>query len=303
MQIKSGFVTIVGRPNAGKSTLMNALLGEKLSIVTSKPQTTRKRILGILSDQDYQIIFLDTPGLLNPNYLMQERMIGYINQSIKDADLLIFLVDMNSDTELKNSLRNDDYLSIVKSVKKPKLLFLNKIDLSNQKAVEKVFNEAEKLNLFDKILPISAINIEKPDKIISLLKSYLPEHPKYYPDDQISDENERFFVSEIIREKIFETYRDEIPFSVEVLIEEFKEREGRKDYISASIIVERETQKPIIIGNKGSAIKTVGKKAREEIESFLGRSVYLELHVKVKPKWRSSENLLRNFGYIDWNEK
>ncbi|MBZ0178656.1 MAG: GTPase Era [Melioribacteraceae bacterium] len=303
MAVKSGYVTIIGRPNAGKSTLMNALMGEKLSIVTSKPQTTRKRVLGILSDDDFQIIFLDTPGLLNPNYLMQERLLGYINQSINDADLLIFLVDMDSDKRFSQSLRNESYLSIARSVKKPKLLILNKIDLSNQNEVEKAFGEAERLNVFDKIIPISAINIKNPSEIISLIKSYLPEHPKYFPDDQISDENERFFVSEIIREKIFEYYRDEIPFSVEVIIDDFKEREGRKDFISASIIVERESQKPIIIGNKGSSIKIIGSKSREEIERFLGRPVYLELHVKVKPKWRRDEKLLRSFGYIDWNEK
>lgn len=205
MAVKSGYVTIIGRPNAGKSTLMNALMGEKLSIVTSKPQTTRKRVLGILSDDDFQIIFLDTPGLLNPNYLMQERLLGYIIQSINDADLLIFLVDMDSDKRFSQSLRNESYLSIARSVKKPKLLILNKIDLSNQNEVEKAFGEAERLNVFDKIIPISAINIKNPSEIISLIKSYLPEHPKYFPDDQISDENERFFVSEIIREKILNT--------------------------------------------------------------------------------------------------
>jgi len=303
MSVKSGYVTIIGRPNAGKSTLMNALLGEKLSIVTSKPQTTRKRVLGILSDDDFQIIFLDTPGLLNPNYLMQERMIGYINQSIKDADILVFLVDMGSDKELTQSLKNENYLSIARSLKKTKLLVLNKIDLSNQIEVDKVYNEAEKLNLFEKIIPLSAVNLKNPLELISMLKSYLPEHPKYYPDDQISDESERFFVSEIIREKIFEYYHDEIPFSVEVIVDDFKEREGRKDFISAFIIVERESQKPIIIGNKGNSIKMIGSKSREEIERFLGRPVYLELHVKVKPKWRSDEKFLRNFGYIDWNEE
>lgn len=298
METKSGYVTILGRPNAGKSTLMNALLGERLSIITNKPQTTRKNILGIVSDEQHQIIFLDTPGMLNPAYLLQEKMVEYINQAIKDADILIVLFDIEADPTGREMLENDELFQVIKKSKSKKIAVINKIDLSNDAAVQKLVDKTESTKLFEEVIMISAhlgFNIQE---LQQKIKDYLPPGPKYYPDDQLTNENERFFVSEIIREKIFEYYKDEVPFSTEVLIEEFKEREKSKDYISAAIVVEKETQKPILIGKRGEAIKRLGKISRAAIETFLDREVFLELRVKVRPKWRSNPNLLKNFGYL-----
>ncbi len=297
MNHKSGYVAIIGKPNAGKSTLLNAILGEKLSITTSKPQTTRKKILGILSENDYQIIFLDTPGILDPEYLLQERMLDFVFSSVHDADVILFLLDMESDPTGSKTFEDASVLKVLLENEKKKILLINKIDLSNQVMVEKVVNEISSKGWFQNIIPISALKNFNTQMVVSTLLEYMPEHPKYYPDDQISDENERFFVSEIIREKIFELYRDEVPYSTEVEIEEFAEREGRKDYIRAAIIVERESQKPILIGDKGASIKRLGRAAREAAESFLQREVFLELFVKVKEKWRSNPNMLNQFGY------
>lgn len=297
MSHKSGFVSIIGKPNVGKSTLMNALIGEKLSIITKKPQTTRKKILGILSEENYQIIFQDTPGILNPEYLLQERMLDYVFQSVKDSELVLFIIDVNSDPSGADTLSDERVTKILIEAQSKKILLINKIDLSNQIVVENLIKELSAKNIFEKILPISAsegFNLSSvKDSIIELL----PEHPKYFPDDQLSDENERFFVSEIIREKIFERYQDEIPYSTEVIIAEFKERENAKDYISAEIVVEKETQKPIILGAKGDAIKRLGQESREAIEKFLQHEVYLELRVKVREKWRSNPTMLKSFGY------
>lgn len=297
MNHKSGYVAIIGKPNAGKSTLLNAILGEKLSITTSKPQTTRKKILGILSENDYQIIFLDTPGILDPEYLLQERMLDFVFSSVHDADVILFLLDIESDPTGSKTFEDASVLKVLLENEKKKILLINKIDLSNQVMVEKVVNEISSKGWFQNIIPISALKNFNTQMVVSTLLEYMPEHPKYYPDDQISDENERFFVSEIIREKIFELYRDEVPYSTEVEIEEFAEREGRKDYIRAAIIVERESQKPILIGDKGTSIKRLGRAAREAAESFLQREVFLELFVKVKEKWRSNPNMLNQFGY------
>lgn len=302
MSIKSGFVSIIGKPNVGKSTLMNALLGEKLSITTNKPQTTRKRILGILSQENYQIIFLDTPGILNPEYLLQEKMLEFIYQSIKDSDLLLILTDVNSDPTGSKTLNDEIVTQILNDTKKKKILLLNKIDLSNQTQIELLIKNYSKENLFEQIIPVSATEKFNLESVIETIVKLLPEHPKYFPDDQLTDENERFFVSELIREQILELYREEIPYSTEVQIEEFKERKKSKDYISAVIIVEKETQKPIILGNKGESIKKLGQMAREKIEKFLQREVYLELRVKVREKWRSNPNLLKSFGYKTENE-
>ncbi|MCK9280867.1 MAG: GTPase Era [Melioribacteraceae bacterium] len=299
MCVKAGFVSIVGKPNAGKSTLLNALLGQKLSIISNKPQTTRKRILGIISEPDHQVVFYDTPGILNPEYLLQERMLDYILYSAKDSDILLFMIDITEDDArifenetIKNLLNND----------LKKILIINKIDISNDIRVQNLIDVNKKNSLFDDVIAISATAGFNINSVMEKILEYLPEHPKYYPDDQLTDENERFYVSEIIREKIFEMYRDEIPYSTEVVIEEFKERENAKDYISASIIIERDSQKPIIIGNKGESIKKLGRKSREEIEKFLEREVYLELFVKVKEKWRSNPYQLKNFGYIPNND-
>jgi len=299
MKTKSGYVAIIGKPNVGKSTLMNSILGEKISIVTNKPQTTRKRVLGILSDEKYQIIFLDTPGILDPNYLLQKKFMEYVQNSVNNADVIVVLVDVVNDKDGRNTLEDKIVKQILDKQKKPKILILNKIDKSNEEIVNRLVEKFEKLNYFQKIIPISALLKFSVPEVVNAIVELLPIGPKYYPDDQLTDEHERFFVSEIIREKIFEIYKEEIPFSTEVLIEEFSENEGRKDFISASIVVERETQKPIIIGKKGESIKRVGKYAREAIEVLLGRPVYLELRVKVRPKWRSDERLLNSFGYND----
>ncbi|MFA3782653.1 GTPase Era [Melioribacteraceae bacterium 4301-Me] len=297
MAIKSGYVSIIGKPNTGKSTLMNVLLGERLSITTNKPQTTRKKILGILSAEDYQIIFLDTPGILTPRYLLQEKMLDYVYESVKDADIILMLIDISDDPTGKKFLEDEVVNKILslKSVKK--ILAINKVDLSNESEVKKLIEQLESTKMFDKLIPISAITGYNIAELKQAILEILPEHPKYYPDDQLSDRNERFFVSEIIREKIFELFHDEIPYSTEIEIEDFKERTKGKDYILANIIVERETQKPIIIGQDGISIKKIGKAARRSIEDFLGREVYLELRVKVKEKWRSDPSLLKKFGY------
>ncbi|MCX7876589.1 MAG: GTPase Era [Melioribacteraceae bacterium] len=302
MNHKAGYVSLIGKPNVGKSTLLNAMLGTKLSITTSKPQTTRKKIVGIHSTNDYQIIFLDTPGILNPEYLLQERMLEFVFNSVKDSDIILIIVDIKNDPTGSKTFEDEKVQKILNEFNQHKILVINKIDESNEAEIDNLKKIVSEKNYFTKIIPTSAtmgINI---NLLIDEIVSLLPEHPKYYPDEQLSDENERFFVSEIIREKVFEMYRDEIPYSTEVEIEDFKERENRKDYIRANIIVERESQKPIIIGEKGLAIKKLGKISREEIENFLGRQVFLELFVKVREKWRSNPNMLNRLGYKVENE-
>ncbi len=287
----------MGKPNAGKSTLLNALLGQKLSIVTSKPQTTRKRIVGILSEEDYQIIFLDTPGILTPGYLLQEKMMDYVDQSIRDADVFVMIMDVNSDSDLNWLLTNEGLQKSFYPRDKKKILAVNKSDATDPQKAEKIIAAIQEKKLFDEIVSVSAMYKKGTDKILEFIVNNLPEHPKYYPDDIVAEENERFFVSEIIREKIFELYQEEIPYSCEVLIEEFKEIEGRKDLIRAEIVVERESQKGIMIGKQGSAMKKLGQLSREGIEEFLERPVFLELRVKVREKWRTNERFLKAFGY------
>ena len=299
METKSGYVAIIGKPNVGKSTLMNSILGERISIVTNKPQTTRKRVLGILSDEKSQIIFLDTPGILNPTYLLQRKFMDYVQNSVRDADVIVVLVDAINDPNGSKTLEDKIVKQSLDRNKQPKILVLNKIDKSNEDVINKLVKKFEELNYFQQIIPISALLKFSVQTVIDAILEHLPLGPKYFPDDQLTDEHERYFVSEIIREKIFEIYQEEIPFSTEVVIEEFNEIEGRKDFISASIIVERETQKQIIIGKKGEAIKRVGRYAREAIEILLDRPVFLELRVKVRPKWRNDERLLNSFGYND----
>ncbi len=293
---RAGYCAIIGKPNVGKSTLMNVILGEKLSITTNKPQTTRKRVLGIYNEEEFQIIFLDTPGLLNPEYLLQEKMLEQIILSAKDADILLFIVDAANPKVVNDFFENEQIKRLIK-FQTPKILAINKIDLIDESRLTYIVGEFKKKEIFEKIIPVSALGAFGVSELLNNVKEYIPEHPKYYPDDSLSDANERFFVSEIIREKVFEMYKDEIPYSTEVVIEDFKEREGRKDYISASIVLERESQKPIIIGKKGAKIKELGQRSREAIEEFLQRGVYLELRVKVRPKWRSNPTLLKQFGY------
>lgn len=299
MKIKSGFVTIVGKPNVGKSTLTNRLIGENLSIVTNKPQTTRKRVLGILDNEEYQIVFLDTPGILEPKYLLQEKLIEYVENSVKDADILVFMIaakDLSKETKIFDKA---NFKKLISNRQQKKILVINKVDLSDSLTVNNAITIFEQNELFKKIIPISALENFNINTLLNSLLEYLPYHPKYFPSDQLSDESEKFFVSEKIREKILEIFHEEIPYSVEVVIEDFKERDKGKDYILASIIVERASQKPIILGKKGSAINKLGKSARKNIEEFLMREIYLELRVKVKENWRKDANALKNFGYTN----
>ncbi len=301
MKTKTGYVSIIGKPNVGKSTLMNALIGTKLSITTNKPQTTRKRILGIADNKEYQIIFLDTPGILDPAYLLQEKMLEYVFRSVGDADILLVIIDAESDPTGKKTLENEHVKKILSQVDSPKVLIINKIDISNETIVENLLRDINDRFYFDAVIPVSVIENFNVETVLKSLIELLPEGEKFYPEDQLSDEPEKFFVSEIIREKLFEQFYDEIPFSIEVMIEEFKERKKGKDYISASIVVERDSQKPIILGKKGAAIKKLGAVAREAIEEFLQREVYLELRVKIRKNWRSNPNFLKSFGYTPEN--
>jgi GTP-binding protein Era len=294
---KAGYVAILGLPNSGKSTLLNALIGQKLNIVSDKPQTTRRKILGILTDKNYQIIFVDTPGILKPNYLLQERMMEVVEVSAKDADIILLLLDVEEDFHGEKLLHQDFINEILANLKAPKILLLNKVDLSTQEKIVPLIEKHQRTNLFRKVVPISAKHNFNLTEIINSIDELLPEHPKYFPDDELTDESERFFVAEIIREKILEQYAEEVPYSCEVLIADFKEREKGKDFIHAYIVVEKDSQKAIIIGKEGKAIKKLGETSRKSIEEFLGREVYLELHVKVKPKWRKDENMLNIFGY------
>jgi GTP-binding protein Era len=302
MNTKAGYVAILGLPNVGKSTLLNALLAQKLSIVNEKPQTTRKRILGILSEENYQIIFLDTPGILKPSYLLQEKMMDDVKRSIEDADIFILMIDVNDDPEGKMLLSLPEVIRIMDSGI-PVILVLNKVDLIKQEAVTVMLSRFEGTGRFSSVIPLAANVNYNVKKVLVELVDLLPENPKFYPDDMVADENERFFVSEIIREKVLELYREEIPYSVEVLINDFRERESGKDFIEAEIVVEKDSQKGIIIGKQGSVIKKLGEISRKAIEDFLGREVYLELRVKVRKNWRTDENMLRSFGYTREKQK
>lgn len=296
MMHKSGYVAILGLPNSGKSTLLNAIIGQKLAITNSKPQTTRKKILGILTEKDYQIIFLDTPGIIEPSYLLQERMMEQVESSIKDADLLMILIDAYADPSGKK-IFNSVFGKNIRRYKKNITLVINKIDLIKQEDVVRMIKHFENLRKFQAVIPVSALESFNIDRVIQIIVDYLPEGLAFYPDDVVTDENERFFVSEIIREKILEQFSEEVPYSCEVLIAEFKEREEGKDYISAEIVVERDSQKAIIVGKGGSKIKKLGTIAREAVEDFLEREVFLELRVKVRKNWRSDKNMLKSFGY------
>lgn len=288
--MQAGFVSIIGNPNAGKSTLLNALLGEELCITTAKAQTTRHRIMGILNGENYQIVFSDTPGMVNPHYKLQESMLQYVEDSVEDADLFILISDRGED------FKNVDILQKVNNTGKPVLLLLNKIDLSDQTELEgQVQAWKEKLPQAE-ILPISALHKFNTKAVIESILRYMPEHPAYYPEDEISDRNTRFFVSEIIREKILKYYQKEIPYSVEVVVEEYVEKAGI-DHIRAIIFVEKESQKGIIIGPKGVALKRVGVESRRQIERFIGKKIYLETQVKVLKNWRNEDSCLRQFGY------
>lgn len=297
MNHKSGYVAILGLPNAGKSTLLNSILGQKLAITNIKPQTTRKKIVGILSEKDYQIVFLDTPGLLTPSYLLQEKMMEEVSRSISDADVVLLIIDVMKDPHGKSTFNHNFVKENLEYKKKVIILLLNKVDLIQQEDTVQLIEYFKGLNKFESVIPISASQNFNIKKIVDTIVEVLPEGPGYYPDDIVADENARFFVSEIIREKILELYREEIPYSVEVVITDFKERAVGKNFISAEVVVERDSQKSIIIGKDGAAIKKLGKIAREAVEEFLQQKVYLELRIKVRKNWRSNENYLKQFGY------
>lgn len=288
---KAGFVNIVGNPNVGKSTLMNQLVGERISIATFKAQTTRHRIMGIVNTDDMQIVFSDTPGVLKPNYKMQEMMLAFSESALADADVLLYLTDV-----VENPEKNMEFLEKVQKMNIPVLLLINKIDQSNQKDLGDIVMKWHSLLPNAEILPISAKNKFGVDMLLKRIKELLPESPAYFDKDQLTDKPARFFVSEIIREKILLYYDKEIPYSVEVKVESFKEGE-KSINIRAIIFVERDSQKGIIIGHQGVALKKVGSESRKALEKFFGKKVFLETFVKVDKDWRSSEKELDSFGY------
>lgn len=295
-QFKSGYVALIGEPNAGKSTLLNALLQQKLSIVTAKPQTTRHRILGIVNGTDFQIVLLDTPGIVEPKYLLHEVMMQFAASAIRDAEVVLLLVDAE---KAKQKMYSADTKAVqfIKESGKPVFLIVNKIDLLKKEDVLTVITQLKDIFPFQEIIPVSALKSFATDELMKTIVRYLPEQPPFYPTDIASDAQEKFFVSEIIREKVFELYHDEIPFSTTVDISAFKERGKGKHFISADIIVERQSQKGIIIGRQGNALKRLGSIARKEIEHFIGHAVFLELHVKVREDWRENTSLLQQLGY------
>ena len=288
---KAGFVNIIGNPNVGKSTLMNSLVGEKLSIITSKAQTTRHRILGIVNGEDFQLVLSDTPGVIKPSYELQSSMMDFVKTAIEDADILIYMIEIG-----ESSLKDENLFNKIKSSSIPVVVLINKIDLSNQEELENQVSEWSTKLPNAEIFPISALKEFQVDNLLQRLIELLPECPPYFPKDQLTDKPERFFVNEIIREKILINYNKEIPYSVEILTEEFKEDE-KIIRIRSVIMVERNSQKGIIIGHKGSALKKVGIESRKDLETFFGKQIHIELFVKVNKNWRSNHNQLKRFGY------
>lgn len=288
---KAGFVNIVGNPNVGKSTLMNQLVGERISIATFKAQTTRHRIMGIVNTDDMQIVFSDTPGVLKPNYKLQESMLAFSESALQDADVLLYVTDVVEDPE-----KNRDFLDKVARMNVPVLLLINKIDQSDQTTLGDIVERWHGLLPTAEILPISAKTKFGVDMLLNRIRELLPDSPPYFDKEQLTDKPARFFVSEIIREKILLYYDKEIPYSVEVSVEQFKE-DARRIHISAVIYVERDSQKGIIIGHQGVALKKVSTESRKSLEKFFGKSIYLEVFVKVDKDWRSSQKELNNFGY------
>ena len=292
MSYRSGYVAIIGKPNVGKSTFLNHILRFKISIVSPRPQTTRRRVVGIHSEDDFQVIFMDTPGMLDPKYELQKKMMQYVSSSLDDADVILWIVDVTD----KQSL-TDASMKLVRSIKKPLILALNKIDIVDKNLILPLIDKLNQDLSPELIFPVSALLGEGVNELIQEIKVRLPVGSPFYPPDQVSEHPERFFVAELIREQAFYHFREEIPYSLDVSVDEFVERKKKKDYIRATIFVERQSQKGIIIGKGGDTLKQMGAKARKEIESFLGREVYLELFVKVLDKWRSNESKLRRLGY------
>jgi GTP-binding protein Era len=288
---KAGFVNIVGNPNVGKSTLMNLLVGERISIATFKAQTTRHRIMGILNTPEMQICFSDTPGVLKPNYKLQEQMLQFSESALQDADVLLYVTDM-----VETPDKNAEFLEKVQHMTCPVLVLINKIDLSDQKVLTQKVEEWYAVLPQAEIIPISALHKFNVDVVLKRIQELLPESPAYFDKDQWTDKPARFFVTEIIREKILLYYDKEIPYSVEVVVEQFKETE-KNIHINAVIYVERESQKGIIIGHQGVALKRVSSEARKSLEKFFGKSIYLEVFVKVDKDWRQSERAMKSYGY------
>ncbi len=294
---RSGFVNIIGKPNVGKSTLMNALMGERMSIITNKPQTTRHRIIGIMSEEDYQIVFSDTPGIIrNPSYKMQQAMNRFAHSTFEDGDIMLFVTDVNEHYE-----EDDPIITRLKKAKVPIFLLLNKIDTVEEAKIIELIDTWNKRIPFTETIPIAALHKKNTDKLLELILKYLPEGPVYYPKDQFTDKSERFFASEIIREKILQHYHQEIPYSVEVIITSYKETQTKTGEalirIEATIFVARKSQKIILLGKNGSAIKRLSTAARKDMETFTEKKVFLQTFVKIKDNWRDDERSLKHFGY------
>lgn len=291
-KFRAGYVAIVGKPNVGKSTLLNAFLNFKLSIVTPKPQTTRKKILGILNGTDYQIVFIDTPGWITPHYELQKFMMQYLQESLQDADLVLLMVEYSDKPQDLEQIGQK-----IASLQKKVILVINKIDKIQKEQLLPIIADYQKIFPFSSYIPISALQGNGIELLLREILENLPEHPAYFPTDYASDQNERFFVTEIIREKIFQIFAKEIPYACHIELEEFREKAGRKDLIRAVIYVDHDSQKGIIIGRGGQALKKVGELARKDIETFLQREVYLELFVRVMENWRKKSSALKKLGY------
>lgn len=287
---KSGFVNIIGNPNVGKSTLMNALVGERLSIITSKAQTTRHRIMGIVNGEDFQIVYTDTPGIVNPHYKLHEQMMGFVHSALQDADLFLLV------TEVGETFKNQEILQKVIASNTPIILVINKIDLSDQVTISNMISYWQHQIPRALVIPCSATERFNVDTIFDRILELLPENPPYFPKDELTDRSMRFFVSEIIREKLLLYYQKEIPYSCEVAVESYEEKDGI-DNINAVIYVERDSQKAIIIGHQGLSVKKVGIEARKDIEEFTGKKCFLKIYVKVMKDWRNSDRALKQFGY------
>ena len=288
---KAGFVTILGNPNVGKSTLMNELMGERLSIITQKAQTTRHRILGVISEENYQIVFSDTPGVIKPHHNLHEAMMSFVHNSLEDADVILYMVDSS-----KEELKDERFLEKIQSLKTPIILLINKVDLIEQESVNLLIDHWSNKLPKSLIIPISALKKFNISKIKNEILNLMPESPAYFPKDTMTDKSERFIVSEIVREKILERYKQEIPYSVEVVVNSFKDKQ-KVIVIDATIYVERESQKAILLGKKGVAIKAVGTSARKTMQNFFKKKIFLGLFVKVAKDWRSKKAQLKKFGY------
>ena len=294
---KSGYIAIIGKPNVGKSTLMNAIIGSKLSIVTPKPQTTRRNVLGIYTQKETQMVFIDTPGVLKPRYELHKSMMNFVEESLSGADIIIVIADVTR-PETATRVLTPPFIEALKTLKKPCIAILNKMDALSDKTQALPFISAlEELGVFTEFIPISALQKDNTDTLVHILESLLPEGEFFHDPEILSTKPQRFFVSELIRETLFELFKEEIPYSTEVTISEFKEREKGKWYIAADIIIEKESQKAILIGEKGSKIKQIGLLSRDKVEEHLEFPVFLELFVKVREDWRSKTTYLRSFGY------